>query len=75
MYDVDILTLKLYIFILVLNRTTDKWANQEVKVQLQNEIEILFCSPVFCIILHFSGKYMKKCIWYNPGHFFSLTTT
>ena len=31
MSEKDILTLKLFIFILVLNRTTDKWPNQEVK--------------------------------------------
>ena len=34
MYDIDILTSKLFIFILVLSRTTDKWPNKEVKIKV-----------------------------------------
>ena len=33
MYDIDILTLKLFTFILVLNRTTDKWSKPGSKKQ------------------------------------------
>ena len=66
MYEKDILTLKLFIFILVLNRTTDKWPNQEVKSKVVQKVEVLICGGICCITLHFSKKRKKKCAYYNP---------
>ena len=67
MYHRDILTLKLCNFILVLNRTTDKWPNQEVKGKQQNILKILIHGPICCTTLHYSKKCMKKYVRYNPG--------
>ena len=66
MYYVDTMTLKLFIFILVLNRTTDKWSKPGSKKQSGKEIEILICGRICCITLHFSKKRMKKYASYNP---------
>ena len=62
MYDTDMLTLKLFIFIFVLNRTTDKYSKPGSKKQSGKKIEILICGHICGITLPLSKKGMKKYV-------------
>ena len=75
MYNIDIVTLKLFIFVLVVNRTIDKCSNQEVKAKWQNKIEVLIYGPISCTTLPFSKEFMKNVYVTTLDKLFFYNTT